>query len=426
MSRAGRQHRILQVLLLGMVGAFAVAGILEDGPGAAVRGLLAIQMRPARLITDYVATDGAGAALLNGAVVGLLGILLTVISGVELSGPTFAAVFTMMGFALFGKTPANILPVILGVAVAARLARREFAEYLIIALFGTALGPLVSLITWEFGLTGIPALLAGTGTGVAVGLILPAIAVAMLHLHQGYNLYNIGLSCGFLALFAAAVTRACGPAVPGLMAWHGEAVPVLVWLTPVLSGVLLATGIGFGGLQSLKDAWAVQKLPGRLPTDFMDTVSMEGALVNAGFIGLGLFTYVQLVGGNLNGPVLGGLLTVMGFAAFGTHLRNAWPVVLGVTAAALLFGKPLSAAGAILAAIFCTTLAPLAGEFGVLAGLAAGFLHLVLVHQTGAWQGGINLYNNGFSGGLTATLIVSVIAWFRSERGEPSWDEDEE
>ncbi|NOQ21938.1 MAG: DUF1576 domain-containing protein, partial [Candidatus Aegiribacteria sp.] len=33
----------------------------------------------------------------------------------------------------------------------------------------------------------------------------------------------------------------------------------------------------------------------------------------------------------------------------------------------------------------------------------------------GVWQGGMNLYNNGFAGGLTAAFIVSVIAWYRSK-----------
>lgn len=39
-----------------------------------------------------------------------------------------------------------------------------------------------------------------------------------------------------------------------------------------------------------------------------------------------------------------------------------------------------------------------------------------MVERTGAWHLGINLYNNGFAGGLTATLIVSVIQWLRSNR----------
>jgi len=38
------------------------------------------------------------------------------------------------------------------------------------------------------------------------------------------------------------------------------------------------------------------------------------------------------------------------------------------------------------------------------------------VERTGAWHLGVNLYNNGFAGGLTATFFVAVIEWYRSNR----------
>ena len=248
--------------------------------------------------------------------------------------------------------------------------------------------------------------------------MLPAIAVSMLHFHQGYNLYNLGLSCGFFALFAAALFRAGGHTFEGLMFWYSEESAILTYMIPVLSGILIITGLLSGGVKSLKDLMAIQKHSGRLPSDFMDMESMEGALLNAGLVGLAGSLYIMLIGGDFNGPTIGGLLTIMGFGAFGTHLKNSWPVVLGVIISAFIFGKSLTAPGVILAAIFCTTLAPLAGAFGILTGLIAGFTHLVLVHQTGAWQGCMNLYNNGFAGGLTAAFIVSVIAWYRAKDSE--------
>jgi len=75
-----------------------------------------------------------------------------------------------------------------------------------------------------------------------------------------------------------------------------------------------------------------------------------------------------------------------------------------------------------LAALFATTLAPISGEFGPLAGLAAGIMHLALVMRTGPWHGGLNLYNNGFAGGLTATFTVAIADWWtawREEHGSP-------
>jgi hypothetical protein len=74
--------------------------------------------------------------------------------------------------------------------------------------------------------------------------------------------------------------------------------------------------------------------------------------------------------------------------------------------------------GPLLAALFATTLAPLSGSFGPLLGIVAGVLHLTLVMRTAAWFGGVNLYNNGFAGGLTATLLVAMITWWSRRREE--------
>jgi fructose-specific phosphotransferase system IIC component len=125
---------------------------------------------------------------------------------------------------------------------------------------------------------------------------------------------------------------------------------------------------------------------------------------------------VLLVGAPLNGPVLGGIFTVMGFGGFGKSLKNTWPVVLGAVVATLIFGKTLSAPGPILAALFCTTLAPIAGQFGIIAGFIAGFIHLFMVETTAVWHGGLDLYNNGFAGGLTASLIIAIMQWYKTNR----------
>lgn len=50
--------------------------------------------------------------------------------------------------------------------------------------------------------------------------------------------------------------------------------------------------------------------------------------------------------------------------------------------------------------LFATTMAPISMQFGLPVGMLAGFLHLVVVHNVGVMHGGMNLYNNGFSGGL--------------------------
>ena len=347
-----------------------------------------------------------------------MGMILIALTRIQLSGPTFAAVLTMIGFGLFGKTPVNILPIMLGVYISARTVNKKMSDYLIIALFGTALGPLVSTLAWEIGPGGFIALVSSFGGGVLTGFFLPAVAVSMLHLHQGYNLYNMGFSCGFLGLFAAALIRGFGHNYEGILHWYSGSYPFLILMIPVLSLFLIIFSIFIAKKSIIKDLKEIMSIPGRLPSDFVDMVSLSGTLTNCGLIGLSGSAYIYLIGADFNGPVIGGLLTIMGFGAFGTHLKNAWPVVSGAILATLLTGNALNAPGPVLAAIFCTTLAPLAGEFGIIAGVSAGFIHFMMVLQTGGWYGGMNLYNNGFAGGMTAALMVSLIQWYRTNKTE--------
>lgn len=391
---------------------------ITDGFPDALKGFLIIQTHPARLISDYIEIAGLGGAFLNAALVGFIGLILVRVAGIPHSGPTYAAILTMTGFGLFGKTPVNILPIILGVYLAARLVGKRFQDYLIIALFGTALGPLVNTLAWELGLSLGPALLAGSAGGVLTGFFLPSVAVTMLHIHQGYNLYNMGMTCGFFGLFAASLLRGFGFTFSGRMDWHVSTPGAVLVFILAFSLALLAIGLVLGKKKSLIRLKEVLSLPGRLPSDFVDMASLSGALTNSALIGLFSTVYLLMVKAPLNGPVLGGILTIMGFGAFGSHIKNSWPVVTGVAVTTLLTGNELNAPGPVLAAIFCTTLAPLAGEFGILAGLAAGSIHLLMVMQTGGWHGGMNLYNNGFAGGLTAGLIIAVIQWYRTNKEE--------
>lgn len=415
------EDSILYILLWSLIALLAITGVAVDGPKEAFDGFLQIQVSSGRLLNDFIEIGGIGGAFINAALVATIALTLILVSKVKLSGPTFAAVLTLLGFALFGKTPVNISPIILGVFLAGKFVGKEFREYIIIALFGTALGPVVSYAASELGLTGGAAIASGLGIGVVTGFFLPALAVAMLHLHQGYNLYNMGLTCGFFSLFVSALFMAGGQTFEPMKYWSTEQDPVLLLLIPVISVVFILLGLIIGKGASFKSLKQVQSFSGRLPSDFMVMGSLHGSLINIGLIGLTGSLYVYLVEADFNGPVLGGLFTIMGFGAFGTNLRNTWPVVLGVVISALIFNKELNHPAVILAAIFVTTLGPIAGQFGFIAGIIAGFMHLALVLQTGAWSGGINLYNNGFAGGFTAAVLIAIIQWYKTNKTVPSF-----
>lgn len=410
-----RDESVLYVCVI-VVLAVTVALAVGSEPTGVLSGFLAIQASPARLVTDFSARFSPGAALLNAAVTAGAALALVRALRIRLSGPTIAAIFTIFGFAMFGKTVVNAVPIVLGVALAARFARKRLADYLLIALFGTALGPVVSFAVAELPLPLTAALPIAAAAGIAIGFLLPPLAIAMLRTHQGYTLYNIGVTSGMLALFIAAT----------IIATAGRPDPIADWRTapsaPLSALPLIAAAI-FAAFALYLDRGAlgrslalIWKLPGRLPSDFMEMGSVGGGLANMAILSLMAWGYVWIVGAPMNGAVLSGVFTIVGFGAFGKHPRNVvWPV-LGVVAAAFATGVALNAPAVILAALFVTTLAPLAGEFGAVAGVLAGATHLVLVQQTGAWHAGFTLYNNGLAGGLVALLFVAVIEWVQGSR----------
>ncbi len=78
---------------------------------------------------------------------------------------------------------------------------------------------------------------------------------------------------------------------------------------------------------------------------------------------------VLIVGGD-DESTIGGIFTIVGFSSTGKHLFNIAPIMFGVILASTTKDWSITDPGAmLLALLFSTTLAPVAGEFGVLAGL---------------------------------------------------------
>jgi hypothetical protein len=411
------------ILLAAFMLALILFGLSSEPMSAILAGWRRILVHPSILISDYIEIGGMGAAMVNAGLVGLSGLLLARLNGVLLSGPTIAAVFTMAGFGLFGKTVLNIWPIIGGVAIFARVTRHPFKSYILVAMFGTALAPLVSQVAYGLGYGP----LVGALFGVGVGFLLPPLAVYMLRLHQGYNLYNLGLTCGFLGLFVTSLLVGLGLPVELELFWSERfSAPLGRFLLAYVSSMLI---IGLAverraltTRDSARRAWvrlrSLMRQPGTLPSDFVESHGAGLGLINMGLVGLIGWGYIRMVGGAFNGPTVGAVLTMAGFAAFGKHSVNIVPVMAGVLlGSAAMIWSPADP-GPLLAALFATTLAPLSGSFGPLIGALAGLTHLTMVMRTASWHAGLNLYNNGFAGGLTATLLIGIIGWWSSWREE--------
>lgn len=409
-----RLARAALTALLGLMLAYGLAYTRFDLSGIA-RGLGAIVVSPDILINDYASIANLGTAFVNASLCVLVSLGILKASRVSVSGPAIAAVFTIAGFALFGKNIANIWPGILGAYLYSAASRRPFSENIIVALFGTALAPLSSEVAFGLGIAAPWNILMAITVGAAAGFLLSPIARHVLDFHRGYNLYNTGFAAGFIGTVTMSTLKALDVPLSGGFHW-AELGPANV--LPYLAALFVALAVAGVVIDPLwsRSYKRLCSASGRLVSDFVRYYGLGATFVNMGLMGLLTCAVMLAIGASWNGPMLGGLFTIVGFSAFGKHPRNTLPPMLGVAAMATLSRYGLDTPASQLAVLFSSTLAPVSGEYGPVAGFAVGMLHLVLVQVVGGLHGGLNLYNNGFAGGLAAGLLLPVLEWLREWR----------
>ena len=380
-----------------------------DDASNCLSGLHTIIHAEGALITDYIALAGPGAAFLNSALVTLSALLVFRLAKAELSGSHIFVLGLMSGFALFGKNIFNLWPFVLGSFLYARFKGEPFAKHCNMGLLSSCLGPIVSFLCWSGGPVQF---LLGLALGVVIGFVICPLSAATFQILQGLNLYNGGFACGLTAFLVVPILTALGKVPVGGLWWSTEYTRELVLFLGLLCIALLLLGSFWGG--HTKENWfslrALLCDPGRAPCDFLPSYGPGAVLLNMGLCGLIATGYILLIGGDLCGPTVGSIFTIMGFAAYGKHPRNILPVMGGIALGArLLPGLSLTAPAVQMAALLGTTLAPMAGTYGWWGGLLAGFLHICLVMRTGAPVNGLNLYNNGFSGGLVVLFLDPIL-----------------
>ena len=400
-------EQVMELSLVFFTLSMIAAALHVNTPGEILRGSLAILLSPANLVTDYFHIATPGAALFNAAIMAIQAIVMVKICKYEFNGMVVAAIFTLAGFSLFGKNLYNSFPIILGVYAYCRHKKTPFCEQIAVALFGTALAPLVSEVSFNFGLPPSAGIPLGVLCGFVAGFIMPVLAKHFAGFHKGYSLYNIGFTAGIIGTFFIAVFRCFGIEVDTVYrVSSGHNKPMAIYLY-ALFAAMLALGLALW-LRGPRNLRALFKDSGHR-SDFIKKYGDGPVFINMALLGFLTVTYILLVGGQLNGPTIGGVFTVVGFGAWGKHPKNVLPLLAGIFLAAHFSVHDTSSTAALLAALFGTTLAPLCGYFGPLAGLIAGGLHIALTTNITFLHAGMNLYNNGFSGGFVAALLVPIL-----------------
>lgn len=367
------------------------------------------------LLTDYFVVGSAGAALINSGTVMLIVIAILHFMGLKYTGLTIAAVMIVGAFALFGKNPLNILPILTGNWLYSVSQKDKWGKYIYIGLFSTCLAPFVSQLAHSLPFSPIPSLMAATAIGILLGFVIPPFAAHTATVHFGYDLFNVGFAAGFVALIAVAFLKGFGINITPPQLWS-EGIDYRLAIMLYLCYAVLAV-LGFLlSERNLQPYLRIHRHPGRAIADFIIMDGVGPTMINMAVVGAAYLSYVLAIKGDLNGPVLGGILTVTGFAAFGIHIKNSLPVTLGVYIGSLLMSYAPTDPAMQLAAVFCAGLAPIAGQFGPLYGILAGVIQCAVVANTSTIYSGLNLYNSGFAAGIVAMVMIPLLESIEKEQ----------
>ena len=276
------------------------------------------------LITDYVALCGTGPAFVNAGLVTLIAVAIFYLVGETPNGSTLVTISLMAGFSLFGKNILNIWPILFGTALYALWRKEPFSKYVNVAMLGTSLAPMVSFMGCDIS----PWL--GAVVGLLIGFLIAPVSEYAFRIQNGMNLYSTGFACGLVAMIFVPIFKALGLNPASHLIWStGNNLTFGIFLA-VVCITLIVAGLIPHPRTTLRGYWRLLQTSGRAPSDYLRVFGHGPVLVNIGVNGLFAMVYILVTGGDLNGPTLGGIFTIMGFSAYGKHLRNIAPVMIGV------------------------------------------------------------------------------------------------
>ena len=400
----------LPILALIMI----ILAFIFNTPKEIFAGYKNILLSSSILTTDYIAIGTLGGALVNAASILILNLVILRLLNLRMSGLIYAALYMILGFSFFGKNILNSLPIYIGIYLYAFLNKIPVKNLVISLLFSSGISPLVSYLIFGFDLAYYISIPLGIGAGIVAGLMVPAISSHTIKFHQGYNLFNVGFSLGIISLAFNGVLRAFNLRASEISILSNDHNLFLYLFVAILALVLLIAGIILNP-KSFKMIPDLYKRSGRLVSDYIRDYGVSIVMINQA----SLLTFEILIclifKIELNGAIFGTILAVSGFAGAGLHLKNTSFVMLGAILMCLITKTNITSTSIIIGILFSAGVAPIAGRYGIVAGIIAGMLHIAILPLCRSFQGGYDLYNNGFCAGFVACILIAIIEAFKKE-----------
>ena len=383
-----------------------------ESPNVMFNGYADIMLSPSILLTDYFAVGGMGATFFNAATVLLFNIIVLKLLKINYNGPIFAGLLMIVGFSFFGKNLINTLPIYLGVFIHCYFRRVNIRNFIVVTLFSSGISPLVSWVVFGSNFNYFISIPLGILCGLLAGFILPALVEGALKFTGGYNLYNVGFCLGIISVFFYGLFTLCGFDVARQTLLDDTHQDFLLYLLLTISILCILYGLT-GGKHVLISYFNLIKESGRLISDFKEKYAIKVIFLNMGSISLICCLMVHFIPDiPLNGIMFGTIVSIIGFAAYGIHLLNIIPVWIGALIYILLSKEHFNSISTCMALFFVTSLAPLAGKYGIFVGIMAGFSHMLINPFFISFQGGFDLYNNGFCAGFVAFFVHTIVEHF--------------
>ena len=405
-----------------------------------------IIISPSNLITDYFNVGGLGSTFLNVALCGLSCNLMVKRSGAKPNSRIVAGYFLVIAHCFYGLNFLNMWPTVLGVFIYCRVTDRKFADNLPTAMFSTALAPFVSDFLFRytvgeeyvFGLldVSVSGVIFALVFGVAAGFAVPALLPATTEMTRGYSLYKAGLAIGILGMFVYSfLYKSLGISAPSPVSrqnfayeQNGEKYAIFMNLFFV---VMFSFSVLMGFLRNRRSFRQYGKLlrSTGYKVDFTESYGAPTSIINIGVFGLLILIYFNIFlllpsGMRFTGPTSGVIIAAVTFCSAGQTPKNTWPIGLGYLLTTFIlqgiswvvgadFALASSTQGYINSFAFATGLCPFAGRYGWHIGVVAGMLNAIICTSTSALHGGFVLYNGGFTAGLTALVLLTVLDFYK-------------
>lgn len=426
--RGASTGAVLRAAMCAFTAAFLIMALCAPDVGEMLGSLKRICTLPAQSNRDYFAPalGSVSGAMFNTFLVSALCCAMMFLPGARVNGGTVLAFFLTSGYCFYGMNILNVLPLMLGVFVYARIRREPFSRYISHAMFATGAAPLITYALFYYPdvAAGPRFTFLGLALAIAIGLLfglaLPPLCAHTMAFHKGYDLFNAGCAVGFLCfVFNAVLHKALGIDAPAFEAVMGEGRRAMIdGFFIVTFGLCALCGAALNG--GFRGYGALLRETG-YDADFTGKYGPGLNLLNMGVYGLFIVAFFNLIGVSFTGPTMGGIFGMLCGCCLGATPLNVWPmmagyVVMGLLNRAGLVAYPVNINSTVTGLSFASGLAPLAGVYGPVAGIAAGMLHYCLITSVPAIHGGFNLFNGGFTAGIVCFVMVPLLEHYRRPR----------